>query len=212
MSSSRCFNNLATVTTLLLVVAVSTPAFAQSRVGRQWITTGLSVSPTVLTDSNGAAYGASNTVIGGGLRLRLGFQHVIANPFVMAAELELGNQYFPDATLSPDGYSAAGGGFAWQAGLVGRWTPLGERSGPAVGLGLHTFRASLPDTPVQSLAGELRLGWYFWGERNFALAEIGYAAPLLEGLDIPNSYGLDDDPVEKTWSMHRFMFGFSFGF
>lgn len=196
---------------LLSLVAVE--ATAQNRVGRQWLTTGLSITPALVVDGTGADIGLPGTVVGGGVRARLGFQHVIAAPFVMAAEVELGNAYLPASTVAADGRSDGGAGVAWQVGLVGRWVPRGDVTGPAFALGLHTFRASLPDTPVQALSGDLRFGWYLWRDDSFVLAEFGYAIPFLEGVDAPVAFdGSSTTIADQNWTMHRFVFGFSYGF
>ena len=197
-----------------LLCHVPLHASAQSRTGRQWITTGLSVAPTLVADKTAPEIGVNKVAVGGGLRLRLGLQHVIASTFVMGADVEIGNAYLPQTTVAADGDGEAGAGFAWQAGLVGRWVPSGDVTGPALGLGLHTYRASLPDTPVQTLSGDLRFGWYLWREDSFVLAEIGYAIPLLEGVDAPDSFdgSVEQQTVEHNWTLHRMIFGFSYGF
>lgn len=207
------FSRSSSVLAALLLTTVASEAQAQSRVGRQWLTSGLSVSPSLVVDSTAKDASLPGTVVGGGLRVRLGFQHVVAAPFVMAAEIELGTQYFPGSTLAADGTSDGGGGIAWQAGLIGRWVPRRDVTGPALGFGLHTFRASLPDTPVQTLSGDLRFGWYLWRDQNFVLAELGYAIPFLEGVDAPTAFdGTTTTIAEQNWTLHRFVFGFSFGF
>ncbi len=194
-------------------MCATSDAAAQSRVGRQWLTAGLTVAPAVVTDSTASDLRLNNNVIGGGLRARLGFQHVISPSFVMAADFEFGNAYFPSSTLAADGFSDGGAGFAWQAGLIGRWVPRGDVTGPALGFGLSTFRASLPDTPIQTLSGDLRFGWYLWHGDSFVLAELGYAIPFLEGVDAPTSFdGTASNIAEQNWTLHRFMFGFSYGF
>ena len=207
------FSRLSSACAALACLAVASDAFAQSRVGRQWLTAGLSISPAIVHDSSATDLRLAPNVVGGGMRARVGFQHVISAPFVMAADFEIGNAYFPASTLAADGHSNGGSGIAWQAGLIGRWIPRGDVTGPAFGLGLHTFRASLPETAVQALSADVRFGWYLWREDSFVLAEVGYAIPFLEGVDTPVAFdGSTVDVVEQEWTLHRFVFGFSYGF
>jgi hypothetical protein len=198
---------------LLSLAFSASDASAQSRVGRQWLTTGLSVAPGIVTDSTADEVGLSPVSAMGGLRLRLGFQHVIARQFVMAAEVELGDGWIDTARLAPAGLNDSSHHFAWQAGLMGRWLPRGNAEGPALGAGLHTYRAGLPEAPLQTLSGDIRAGWYLWRNDKFVLAEIGYSPSLLSGLDLPATFGTDaPEPTPKNWTVHRFVIGFSYGF
>lgn len=212
MSSSRSPELIGLVLATMLA-GWSTDVVAQNRVGRQWLTSGLTIAPGLVTDSTAEEVGLDPVVAMGGLRLRLGFQHVISPRFVMAAEAELGDGWVDEARLAPDGQNATSHHFAWQAGLMGRWLPRGDAAGPALGVGLHTYRARLPEAPLQTLSGDLRAGWYFWRDESFVLAELGYAPSFLAGLDLPATFGEDaPQPTPKNWSVHRFVIGFSYGF
>ena len=215
MSYSRSpeMKSAAGLVALLCCLFVAEAADAQTRVGRQWVTSGLSMTPTLVVDRTADQVGVPNTAVAGGMRLRLGFQHVVSRQLVMAAEAELGQSYFRPTTISPDGRAPASTQFAWQGGIIGRWVPRGDVSGPALGFGLHMFRSALPEAAVQALSGDVRFGWYLWQLENFALLEFGYAVPFLEGIDAPETFGAEGPAfAEQNWTMHRFVLGFSYGF
>lgn len=211
MSLSRSCNFCAVLAALLLAAPAS--AVAQSRVGEQWFTAGMSVTPGFFWDSTAPEVDLSKTAAVGGLHARLGLQHRAARHLVMAAEAELGQGWHNASRVAPDGFATSDKHFEWQLGLVGRLLTRDDGTGPAAGLGLHMFRAAFEEAPLQTLSGDLRLGWYFWRKDNFVLGEVGYAVPFLAGLDLPTQFSEDaPDNEPKNWALHRFLFGFSYGF
>lgn len=200
--------------TAATIALVSSPATAQQRVGEQALSAGLTLAPGFFHDATANAVGLDDNSGIGGLRLRFGFHHRVSRPLAMAAEVELGQGWHAASRVAPDGFTDNDVHFAWQLGLMGRWIPRADGTGPALGFGLHTFRARLPEAPLQTLSGDLRLGWYLWQNERFVLAEVGYAIPFLSGLDLPNTFseGVVVDNVDKNWTMHRFSLGFSVGF
>jgi len=204
---------LGAATAFVVCCVLASTAHAQSSVGEQWLTAGLSVTPGFFWDPTAAAVDLDRASVTGGLRARLGFQHRVASHVTMAAEAELGQGWHSANRAAPDGFASSNHHFQWQAGLVGRFLTRDDGSGPAAGLGLHMFRASLPEAPLQALGGDVRAGWFFWRKKNFVLAELGYAFPFISGLDLPFDFTDEaPDPVPKTWTLHRFVFGFSYGF
>ena len=200
---------------LIVAAALALPASAaaQSRVGEQWLTAGLAVTPGFFWDSTAPEVGLSRSATVGGLHARLGFQHRAGRRLVMAAEAELGQGWHNASRVAPDGRADSDHHFEWQLGLVGRLLGRDDGTGPTAGLGLHMFRAAYEEAPLQALSGDLRLGWYFWRKDNFVLGELGYAVPFLAGLDLPTQFteeGPEHQP--QSWTLHRFVVGFSYGF
>lgn len=199
--------------TFVLAALAPVTASAQSNVNELWLTAGLSVTPGFVWDDTAGAVGVDRAATTGGLNARLGFQHRVARHATMAAEVELGQGWNSPNRLAPDGLLRNSHHFQWQAGLVGRFLPRDDGSGLAGGVGLHMYRASLPEAAYQALGGDLRAGWYFWRRDNFVLGEIGYAFPLIAGLDLPVDFtGEAPQPAPKNFTFHRFVFGFSYGF
>ncbi len=208
MSYSRCFSWLA----LSFCVFAASEVSAQSRVGEQWLAAGMTLSPGFVHHQRYGSTDRTTTI--GGLRARLGLHHLVTSRLVMAAEVELGQGWYNRHRAAPDGYADSDHHFAWQAGVMGRFLFRDDGTGPVVGTGLHIYRAALEEAPVQSLAFDVRPGWYLWKGDEFVLFELGYAIPFLEGLALPTDFSGQPNPdlVEKAWTLHRFAIGLSYGF
>jgi hypothetical protein len=204
----------------VLVAAVLAPGVISAqevvlpREGMQYFAAGLSLNPGLLYDSNADQYPSQDsfTAAGGGT-IRVGLHQLLTRNLVMSVEAEAGAQWLDDHTATVDGVRGSALDVAWQAGLMARWLPMGDASGFSTGLGAHFYRMALEDHPLQILGGELRIGKYFWqADESFLLFEVGYAFPLIQGLTLPPDFEGTRDPIERTWSFHRFSFGFQYGF
>ena len=184
----------------------------QARYGQRFKSIGWSAQPAIVLDGDAPPTTAHNEpMIGWGTLLTFGLHHYLHPHFAMAAELGLGLQWFDEHTISPDGASASEKALAWQAGLMGRYIPSERLQGPSLGLGMHLFNARLKEAPLQQLAAELRAGWIVWrGERapQFAIAEFGLSAPIVQGLKLPDQVIViqGEEPVAlapPNWSLWR---------
>lgn len=213
MLYSRYFSRLVLVSTFYVGMSIAlissfvarADAVEVPKKGTQWLFGGLVLSPSLMIDDSGPERGVPDISIANGFALRLGFQHAIGETFYMRAEGQIGATYFRPHTAHPDGvFLFDETAFSWQLSLGGQYIPLGSEGGPALGLSLNMYRASLTGGALQTLAPDFRLGWYFWKEKNFVLLEFSYAFPLLEGLNPPVSFADDDARVPQTWSFHQF--------
>ena len=206
-------------TVLLLAVIVPRPASAAQEVvlpkkGLQFLSTGLSLNPAFLYDHDVDQFpdqGAA-TVSGGGT-FKLGLHQLVTRQLFMSAEAELGLQWMDEHTANISGVTDSNTNLTWQLGLMARWLPWGEENGMFAGVGVHLYRLELDEAALQMLGGDVRFGRYVWSdEENFVLVEFGYGLPLIQGLDLPTDFTGEREPVERTWSYHRFLIGFQYGF
>jgi hypothetical protein len=201
---------------VLAVLAWSLPASAEvvlPKKGMRYFTWGLSLNPGVVFDDGNSQRESSSAFSTAGMA-DLGITQVINRNFFMSAEARLGIQWMDSHTATLDGQpTAASNSLAWQLGLNGHWLPLGEDVGLMGAAGLHLFRAHLDEASLQVLGAEMRLGKYIWGEdEQFLLLQIGYSAPFIQGLSRPQDFSGEAERTERTWSFHRFMLGFQYGF
>lgn len=203
-SFKRSFKTLLFITLFQIILVNSLTATEAPKKGMQWLYGGLSLSPGFLSDAAGEDRQVSTLSISQGLAGRFGLLHAIGETFYMRAEFDLGVRYFRPHTAHSKGvYLDDEIAFAWQIGLGGQYLPLGAEGGPAIGLNLNIFRASLEGGSLQTLAPELRLGWYFWKGPKFALLELSYAYPALSGLNAPISFADENENVPQTWTYHQ---------
>lgn len=213
-SVSRRVAVLTLIAGLLLPSVVAAQEVILPREGMQYFAAGLSLNPGLLYDRNADDYPTQDafTAAGGGT-VRAGLHQLINRHLVMSIEAEIGAQWLDDHTATAEGVRESALDVAWQAGVMARWLPLGDFSGVSTGLGVHFYRMSLEDHPLQVLGGELRIGKYFWqDDERFLLLEFGYAVPLIQGLTLPPDFDGTRGPVERTWSFHRASIGFQYGF
>lgn len=185
------------------------------RIGQQYFSTGLSLQPGFVYDGSAPADANWTTLAAAGAgTTRLGFHQIVSEQLVMAAEVDIGLQWLDEHTLETAGRADSETGIAWQIGLAGRWLPAGDDSGWSLGGGPHFYHVYLADRPVQSLGLDLRAGRFLWQRRErFVLLELGYAAPVVQGLTSNNSFGDDSDGrVPKNWTFHRFSISLQYGF
>lgn len=205
---------LALVASLFAALSAPTAARADSVVlpkkGMQYFTFGLSLNPGLLHDDGDG----SSTTFGASGMGSVGLHQILTRNFFMSAEGQLGLQWLDEHTADKDGAAPASSNFAWQLGLYAHWLPFGEEMGLSSAVGLHLFQAHLDDAPLQVLGGELRLGKYIWtADESFLLVQLGYSAPIIQGLDQPTDFSGGEDPFEeRSWTFHRFSIGFQYGF
>jgi hypothetical protein len=207
---------LLTTALLAAVAALPTPAHAQSVVlpkeGMQYFTAGLSLNPGILHDSGNSNRGSQSAVAAAGMG-QLGVTQIITRTFYMSAEAQVGLQWFDEHTADQDADASSSTSFAWQLGLNMQWLPLGEELGLVTSGGLHLYQVQLDDAPLQVLGGELRVGKYIWtADEEFLLVQLGYTAPLIQGLDRPTEFDATNEWEDRSWSFHRFSIGFQYGF
>lgn len=216
MASWRSFSLV-----VALIVCVSGSAYADSaqrrafasaapKTGRQWLTFGFVLSPGFTHDTKGPGRGVGEFVPHFGLGYQLGLMHALSEYFYMAAEGEVGGSYVRPHTMDPGGISEDDAGFSWKLGLHGRYNVSGQTGGLTLGAGLSTFRFSLENSSLQTLNADLRAGWRIWYGFDFATIELGYALPILSGLNV-SSFS-EQTPIEDNWVFHRFSLSFVFGF
>ncbi len=198
----------------ILLVALLLPleasAFTPPKVGKQYLTIGLSLQPGFLSDS--VERENPTPAFAQGTMLRLGLHHVVASQLYMGFEVEAGSQYMNEHTASADGAAPSSSSFAWQLAFLARWVPAGDDGGFHVGGGLQWFNLSFGDEGIQVLGLDVRSGWYLWRRDDFALFEVGYVVPFISGLDLPTDFtGDSEPPITKTWTLHRFMISFNYG-
>ncbi len=188
-------------------------AFTPSRVGNQWLSTGLSLQPGLMIDGTAPKLdgfaGISPTFA---QMLTLGLTHAVATRFYAGAELNLGVQWFNEHTASASAKADSEFAFAWQAGLIGRFVPGGDEGGSFGGFGIHVLRAGLEDTPLFVFAAEARVGTLIWVGEEFAMLEVGYAFPFIQGLAFGTNFGGAEPAQSQDWSFHRFLITISKGF
>ncbi len=185
------------------------------RVGQQFFAAGLSLQPGFLYDRTRPEARGYNTVAPTGAgTTRLGFHQILTESFMMSAEVDLGVQWLNEHTARVDGEGSSELAFGWQAGILGRWLPAGERAGWTVGTGPHWYNVYLADRPLQSLGVDLRAGRYLWkGTEKFVLLEIGYSAPVIQGLRRGDNFSTEESSATpKNWTFHRFSLSVQYGF
>lgn len=212
MWSSRSFKSLLSLTILLFTLPVD--AFSPPKVGQQYLSFGLTLEPGLMTDDAPPdAPGLGSPSLNFGHSLRLGFHHFVSNHVMAGAEANIGYTFFNEHTANSDGLAASEKAFSWQLGVVNRLFLSEDSEGFFGALGLHIFRASLDDAPLLSFGGDIRLGWTFWSGGEFALIELGYAVPLIQGLSFPTDFsGMQESPAEQDWGLHRTSISIVWGF
>jgi hypothetical protein len=202
-----------------LAVAVSPgEASAQDvhlpRVGQQFFSVGGSLQPGFLYDRTSPNERRWNTVAPTGAgTLRGGFHQILSESLIMSAEVDVGLQWLNEHTAHTNGRANSEFAFGWQAGILGRWMPAGERAGWAIGAGPHWYNLYLADQPLQSLGVDLRAGHYIWeSSEEFVLLELGYSIPLIQGLKRDSNYAEESSSVPKNWTFHRFSISIQYGF
>ena len=165
--------------------------------GMQFLTAGLSLNPGFLYDESASdSDGLATTAVTTSGMARLGLHQIITRQFFMSAEGEVGVQWLNEHTADSDGIAPASSNIAWQLGLYAHWLPFGERSGWSGSFGLHLFQAHLDEAPLQVLGGELRLGKYLWSDdEQFVLVQLGYSAPIIQGLSRPTDFTGEEEQV-----------------
>jgi hypothetical protein len=218
--SARCFRTLGVLLGCAAVaLGVCAPSAAvagplETRVGQQYLTAGFFLQPgfvndpTVPTDPNWNENAA--TVAGVG---RVGLQHVMALPFTMGLEIDVGSVWYDEHTLDTTGAVDSETALVFGVGLTGRWFPLGEAEGPSVGFGAHARWDLLADVTYNTFAPHLRLGWAWWQADSFLQLEVGYSTPVIAGLNVPTDFtGEGPELPEQDSRLHTFSIGFNVGF
>jgi hypothetical protein len=191
----------------------SAQAFTPSRVGNQWLETGLSLQPGLMIDGTAPkSDGFAGISPAFAQMLTLGLVHAVDTRFYAGAELNLGLQWMNEHTASASAKADSEFAFAWQAGLIGRFIPGGDEGGSFGGLGIHVMRAGLEDAPLFVFAAEARVGTLIWFGEEFAKLEVGYAFPFIQGLAFGTNFGGAEPAQSQDWSFHRFLISISKGF
>lgn len=207
------------ISILLVAAALAFPATASAdgvvlpKKGMQYFTFGLSLNPGFLYDESAELSGESTAAVTAAGMGQIGVTQIVTRTFYMSAEAQAGLQWLNDNTADKDADAPSSSNFAWQLGLLAHWLPLGEDLGFETAFGLHIFQAHLEDAPLQVLGADLRLGKYMWQEdEKFLLVQLGYSAPLIQGLNRPTAFGDVSEWSDRNWSFHRFTIGFQYGF
>lgn len=197
-----------------LALTLSTPAwaFTPPRVGYQHLTLGVTNEPGLLLDDSAPDGEFSEHATVWGQRLRVGLQHAVHTNFYAAAELEAGMTFFNEHTAAADGRAPSEKAFTWQASIVGRAIPGGDEGGFHLGAGMSMLRISLEDAPLYVVGFDLRTGWIFWYGNSFAMIDLGYVAPFIQGLALPTDFSGTRQTAPQNWSLHRAFVAISVGF
>lgn len=185
----------------------------ETRVGKQYLTAGMHLQPGFLRDSTVPANPDWNrTAATAGGVVRVGFFHILALPFTMGAEIDVGRVWFDEHTLSQDGIADSEYAWAFQLGLTGRWFFLEEGEGPSLGFGMHARWDLLSDVTYNTFSPHLRLGWTWWQAERALQLEVGYTTPAIAGLNIPTDFsGMGPEAAPQDSRLHRFSIGFNVG-
>ena len=210
--------SLSAACALLIVLASASPAFAQdagARFGQKFLTLGVTSQPGLLVDDTAdtSAPGLYTNAYTHAQMLKIGLHHVMGTQFMMSGEFDLGALWVNENTASPDGLGDSQLTTAFQAAVVGRFIPSGDLGGFQAGVGLQWFRANLADAPYQSLGLDLRVGAIVWqDDARFAIVDVGYGLPLIDGLELPTDFTGERGPVEQPWFWHRLSVSMQFNF
>ncbi len=199
----------------LLIASIALAIFAPSgasaqdagaRFGQKFVTIGMSAQPGLLTDAEADpdVPGLYANAYTHAQLIKLGLHHVMGTQFMMSGELDLGVQWVNEHTASRGDSSPSEYALAFQASVLGRFIPSGDLGGFQAGVGLQWFRAALEDAPIQTLGADLRVGAIVWqGDEHFAIFDVGYGVPLIQGLELPTDFTGEGGPVEQSWWWHR---------
>ena len=204
---------VAIATFLGIVLAASSGfGFTPPKVGHRYLTVGMAGQPGFLADDD-APPDIGTRALGVGSLMLVGFQHVVAPSIYMAAEISFGNQWLDTHTAHRDGHSDSETALAGQVSVLGRWVPGGADGGLSLGAGGQYFEAALDDASIQVYGIETRVGAYLWKDEEFALVEVGYIFPFIQGLSLPTDYsGMGTSDVIQDWAFHRFILSVQWGF
>ena len=204
---------------LMLSISEARSQMLMPRVGQNFTTLGLGLNPALMVNGQALPTGDGRygeLAAGLSTTARLGLQQMISGALAASAEVELGWMWLNEHTAAPDGQADEGYGLFWQVALAGRWLPGGNLEGPSLGLAMNYAGVNLEEGDLRTLGLEPRLGYYAWGVEgtSFALVEIGWTVPLIAGLNQPSAE-FAAEPAQQAsqdWTLHRFSFGFHFGF
>ncbi len=194
---------------LLAAATAASPASAQdagARFGQKFLTLGATSQPGLLVDDTAdtSTPGLYTNAYTHAQMLKLGLHHVMGTQFMMSGEFDLGALWVNEHTAAQEGQGASELTTAFQAAVVGRFIPSGDLGGFQAGVGLQWFRANLADAPYQSLGLDVRVGAIVWqNDAHFAIIDVGYGLPLIDGLELPTDFTGERGPIEQTWFWHR---------